>query len=137
MKQSNRIVITILIVGLSFAAFAQGGRGTGNYDSKTEVTVKGTIEDVQQYAGRHNWSGTHLLLKTDTGTLPVHVGPSSFLAKQQFSFAKGEEIEVLGSKVTMAQKETLLAREIRKAGKTLVLRNAQGIPEWSGGRAWR
>jgi hypothetical protein len=137
MKQINQIVITMLVVGLSLAASAQTQRSRRNYDPKTEVTVQGTIEDVQQQAGRHGWSGTHLLLKTETGTLPVHVGPSSYLAKQQFSFVKGDKIEVLGSRVTIAQKETLLAREITKAGKTLVLRDAQGIPQWAGGRAWR
>jgi hypothetical protein len=34
----------------------------------------------------------------------------------------------------MAGKEVVFAREITKDGKTLVLRNAQGVPEWSGGR---
>jgi DNA/RNA endonuclease YhcR with UshA esterase domain len=104
-----------------------------NYDPKTEVTVKGTVEDVQEIAGRNGRTGTHLLLKTDSGTLPVHVGPSAYILKNQFSFSKGDEISVLGSKVTIAGKETLLAREITKDGKTLVLRNAQGIPEWAGG----
>jgi hypothetical protein len=32
-----------------------------------------------------------------------------------------------------ADKEALLGREITKDGKTLVLRNAQGIPQWSRG----
>ncbi len=133
MKHIKHIVIGAVVVGLGFAAVAQGQRGMRNYDPKTEVTVKGTIEDVQQQAGRNSRTGTHLLLKTDSGTLPVHVGPSAYIAKKEFSFAKGDEISVLGSKVTIAGKETLLAREITREGKTLVLRNAQGIPEWAGG----
>lgn len=124
----------MLVLGLGFAAFAQGPRGMRNYDPKSEVTVKGTIGDVQEQAGRGGWTGTHLVLKTDSGILPVHVGPSAYIAKKQFSFAKGDEIEVLGSKVSIAGKETLLAREITKEGKTLVLRNAQGIPKWAGAR---
>ena len=104
------------------------------YDPKTEVTVKGTIEDVQQQTGKRGWSGTHLVLKTDAATLDVHVGPSSYIAQQKFTFAKGDVIEVVGSKVTIADKEALLAREITKDGKTLVLRNAQGVPQWSRGQ---
>ena len=133
-----------LLIGASLAftfattaAFAQGrGYGTGmsRYDPKTQVTVKGTIEDVQQQTGRRSWSGTHLILKTDAATFDVHVGPSSYIAQQKFAFAKGDVIEVVGSKVTIADKEALLAREITKDGKTLVLRNAQGIPQWSRGR---
>lgn len=121
----------------AIAAFAQGrgsGTGTSMYDPKTEVTVKGTIEDVQQFTGRRGWSGTHLALKTDAATFDVHVGPSAYIDQQKFTFAKGDMIEVVGSKVTIADKESLLAREITKEGKTLVLRNAQGIPQWSRGR---
>ena len=134
MKRINQIVILMFVLGLSFAAFAQGPRGVRNYDPKSEVTVKGTIEDVQEQAGKGGWTGTHLVLKTESGTLPIHVGPSAYIAKKQFSFAKGDEIEILGSKVSIAGKETLLAREITKEGKTLVLRNAQGVPGWAGTR---
>jgi len=132
MKHRLYFVITIFVLGFAIAAFAQGPNRTRNYDPKTEVTVKGTVEDVQQNVGRRGGTGTHLILKTDSGTLPVHVGPSAYIAKKQFSFSKGDQIEVLGSKVLIAGKETILAREITKEGKTLVLRNAQGIPEWSG-----
>lgn len=133
MKQTRHILIAAVVLGLGFVAFAQGQRGMRNYDPKTEVTVKGMIEAVQEQAGKNGNAGIHVLLKTDSGTLPVHVGPSAYITKKQFSFAKGNEISVLGSKVTIADKEILLAREITKDGKTLVLRNAQGIPEWAGG----
>lgn len=109
-------------------------RGMRNYDPSTETTVKGTVEEVKQVTGKHGWNGTHLLLKTEAGQLDVHVGPSSYVAGQGFTFAKGDQIEVLGSKVKMGSSEALIAREIKKGDKTLVLRNAQGIPEWSGGR---
>ncbi len=137
MKLVNRLLIaTMLVFVWCMAALAQGGPGKGmpNYDPKTEVSVKGTVEEVQQHAGRHGWAGTHLMVKTDSETLEVHVGPSGYIAQKQFSFAKGDAVEVLGSKVTIDGKEALLAREITKDGKTLVLRNAQGIPQWSGRR---
>jgi hypothetical protein len=123
-----------VVLWLGFTALAQGQRGMRNYNLKTETTVKGTIENVQLEAGTNGGQGTHLLLKTDSGTLPVHVGPSAYIAKKQFSFSKGDEIKVLGSKVSVGGKGTLLAREITKGGKTLVLRDAQGIPEWAGTR---
>ncbi len=133
------MAITLGSAFAATAALAQGrgaGMGIPNYDPKTEITVKGTIEDVQQQQGKHGWMGTHFLLKTDSGILDVHVGPSGYIAENHFSFAKGEVIEVIGSKVTIQDEGALLAREITKDGKTLVLRNAQGIPAWSGSR-WR
>ncbi|MGB7556769.1 MAG: hypothetical protein WBM04_20555 [Candidatus Korobacteraceae bacterium] len=141
MKQLKWIIVavTVVLTCAATAALAQGrgpGMGMSNYDPKTEVTVKGTIEDVQQQQGMHGWMGTHLVMKTDSGTLDVHVGPSGYITENHFSFAKGDAIEVTGSKVTIQNKDALLARQIVKDGKTLVLRNAQGIPEWSS-RRWQ
>jgi hypothetical protein len=130
----HRMFVTILLLGIGTAVFAQGRPGMRNYDPKTETTVKGTVQEVQEQTGRHGWKGTHVVVKTDSGTLSVHIGPSSYISSKQFSFAEGDQVEILGSKVTIGGTETLLAREITKDGKTLVLRDAQGIPQWAGGR---
>ncbi len=137
MKHVTQMIIGLVVMTFGLAAVAQGPQGRRYYDPKTETTVKGTIQEVQEYTGRRGGTGTHLVLATDAGPLEVHVGPSAYLAKKQFSFAKGDEIQVLGSKVSLGGKDALLAREITKQGKSLVLRNAQGIPEWSGGRRWQ
>lgn len=126
-------LLTVLLALVVPTALAQGGGGMRHYDPKTDTTVKGTITEVQHPAGMKGGStGTHLILKTDAGDVTVHAGPSSYISHKGFSFAKGDAIEVVGSKVTIANKETILAREITKDGKTLILRNAQGVPEWSG-----
>lgn len=117
---------------------AQMGPGPGkhmtNYDPKSEGTMSGTVDRVIQESGHRGSHGTHLLLKTDSGTIEVHVGPTDYIAGKQFSFATGDVVEVIGSKIKMQDQDALIAREIKKAGKTLVLRNAQGIPNWSRGR---
>ena len=133
MKRTSSLALTFFTVFLAFNAWSQT-RGMRNYDPKTEMTVKGTVEEVQQQTGRRGWSGIHLVIKTDAGSIAAHVGPSSYVADKQFSFAKGDAVEILGSKVMMAGTEAIIAREITKDGKTLVLRNAQGIPEWSAAR---
>jgi hypothetical protein len=118
--------------------FAQRGGGYRKrvplYDAKTEVTLKGTVEEVKQIPSRGRSTGTHLMLKTSEETIEVHVGPSWFLSQQQVEFAKGNEIEVTGSKVKWNGKDALLAREIKADGKVVTLRNAQGVPEWAGSR---
>jgi hypothetical protein len=114
--------------------FGQAGPARRLYDPSTEATVKGTVDNVVQQTGRRAFSGTHLVLKTDAGDLTVHVGPSGYISAQGFSFAKGDALEVTGSKVKMGGQDVLLAREIKKDGKVLTLRDAQGIPKWSRGR---
>jgi DNA/RNA endonuclease YhcR with UshA esterase domain len=64
----------------------------------------------------------------------VLVGPSSFLQEKNFSFAKGDQIEVTGSKVKYGTSDAIIAREIKKGDKVLTLRNEKGVPEWSMGR---
>ena len=132
------VFASMLAIGLAGPLSAQGrpgsGRGVPRYDPSTEVTVKGTVEEVSQKTGPMGWGGTHLTLKTDSETLDVHLGPSSFLSKNQFEFAKGDQVEITGSKIEYQGSAALLARELKKDGKTLTLRNAQGIPEWAGSR---
>ena len=133
-----RSIIFILAISLAaVASWAQMGRGVGrcgNYDPKTEMTTRGTIEAVTQVAGNWAWYGTHLALKTEAGTIDVHLGPEAYIANQQFSFAKGDQIEVTGSKVAIKNTDTLIAREVKKGDKTLVLRDANGMPNWAGGK---
>jgi DNA/RNA endonuclease YhcR with UshA esterase domain len=128
------IVTTALAVP---AAIAQQGMrrawGVPRYNPSTEATVRGTVEEVRQVAGRRGRAGTHLTLKTDEGTLDVHLGPSNFLKGKKFAVAKGDQVEVVGSKVQYQGHDALLAREVKKGNETLTLRNAQGIPEWSRG----
>jgi hypothetical protein len=131
------IAIAVLTLGAASALAQRGmGQGAGRmYDTATETTVKGTVEEVKQVSGpRGGPGGTHLILKTDKETLEVHLGPTTFLEKEKFTFAKGDQIEVTGSKVKIGATDALLAREVKKGDKTLTLRNAQGIPAWSSGR---
>lgn len=138
-----------LILPCAFAQQGSGpgmgqgkGRGMGMYDPSSVVTVKGTVEDVQQgmmqqgHMGNQSGMGgmgTHLLVKTDKETLTVMLGPSSFLNEKNFSVAKGDKVEVTGSKVKFGNSDAIIAREVKDGGKTLTLRNEQGVPEWSMG----
>lgn len=64
----------------------------------------------------------------------MHVEPSWFPAEKKFTVAKGDRIEIMGSKIKYEGADALIAREVKKRKQVLILRNAQGIPEWSGGR---
>ncbi len=120
------------------AAMAQPRRGPGmgmpRYDKTTETTLHGTVEEVQSHQGRVGGTGTHLLLKTDDGTVDVHLGPTNWLTDRKYEFAKGDHLQVLGSKVTIDGADAFIAREITKGDAKIVLRDENGIPEWAGGR---
>lgn len=117
------------------ALSAQSGRAAGpgpQYDRSAEATVSGTVLEIQNYQ-RGRLPAIHLTLKTDSGTLDVHLGPSAYMADQGFTFAKGDAIQVLGARVTIGNQAALIAREVTKDGKKLTLRDAAGRPLWSRG----
>jgi len=145
MKSMSRIARFAVMGGLALVsaswAAAQGPMrccmrgGMPRYDTANEATYKGTVDEIRYHdrAGMAG-TGTHLIMKSDDKALDVHLGPTDFLAAQQMTFAKGDQIEVIGSKVKFGDAEAIIAREVKKGDKTLTLRDAQGVPKWSRGR---
>lgn len=126
------------------------------YDTATEATFMGTVTEVMTEtswvertraqrlgARRHGHPrldqmrmvGAHLMLETGGETVEVHVGPSSFVEANGFTFAKGDYLEVVGSRIEVWGTEAIVAREINKGDRLLTLRDGQGIPVWSKGKS--
>ena len=131
----------LLIVGAVSVAIAQmpgsGQRGAPMYDIKTETTINGTVESVETVTGtggrgRHALGGTHLVMKNDKETIEVHVGPTAYLTEKGMTFAKGDTLEIVGSRVTIDNKPVVIAKQIKKGDNTWTLRDASGRPLWSG-----
>ncbi len=136
MTMVSGAVLVALVALPALAQKAPGGpRGMPRYDPKTEVTLKGAVEEVKAYPSRRGWhTGEHVTLKTDSGNVDVHLGPGDYWKKNGFELAKGDSLEVTGSRTRVDDTDVLLAREIKKGDKTVTLRDAQGRPAWSGGR---
>lgn len=131
--QSSAIIAMLLVACLTGSALAQVGSGARRlYDPNTETTAKGTVEKVIEI-GEQGRTGTHLTLRANEQTYDVHVGPSAYVAASGFTFLAGDQVEVTGSKVKFDGADVIVAREIKKDGKVLTLRDRQGIPRWSRG----
>jgi hypothetical protein len=109
------------------------------YDVTSETTITGIVESIETITGpggrgRRGLGGTHLVVKTETETLEVHVGPTAYLTEQKITLAKGDAVEILGSRVTIDDEPVLLARHITKGSAKWTLRDASGRPLWSGPR---
>ena len=76
--------------------------------------MKGSVEAVNQFLGPQGWAGTHLTLVTDKETVDVEIGPSWYLTQQKINFAKGDKIEVTGSRIKWENKDALIAREVKE-----------------------
>lgn len=101
------------------------------YNPGTEITLRGTVQEVT-HRMQDIVTVTHLVIVTpDHATTVVHLGPSSWLARQAMSFTPGDAIEVIGSRVKYGGAEVVVARQIRKGGHTWTLREMDGTSKWS------
>jgi hypothetical protein len=121
-----------VIVALSTASFAQKP-GLPKYDPKTEVHIaKATVVDTKEVTlpnGQHRF---RLIVKAGEDTLEVCLSPKAFLESMDTDFAKGDEVEITGSKVKESEEKTIiLAREVTKGQNVLVLRDKTGEPVWT------
>lgn len=143
------IILSIITLGLSAESFAQrgamkwkgsGGWGPGTpynrmYDPAKVETISGTIESVGTAVPMKGmYAAVALTLKTDKETIAVHLGPEWYIGRLDTKIAKGDTVEVKGSRVTLADKPAFIAAEVKKGDNVLVLRDSAGTPVWSG---WR
>jgi hypothetical protein len=133
-----------VVLGLALAAAgarAQPGPGpkTRTWDPNTIERVAGTVVRVERPASaQHMGQGVHLVLRTDGGeTVAVRLGPAWWVDRQDVKIVADDRIAVKGSRVTVDGKPALVATEMKKGERTLVLRNEAGVPVWSGRRGGR
>jgi hypothetical protein len=128
---SKSVLAIVLFALCSIVALAQSAPKTPKYDKATETTVKGVVDELKNVPG--NDEGTHFILKDGEKSILIHVGPEKFLKEVEASYAKGDKVEVKGSKVKSAEGEDeILAKEITKDNNTVTLRDSKGEPAWHG-----
>ncbi|WP_028581534.1 DNA-binding protein [Desulfogranum japonicum] len=141
-------VLTLLCFSFTASALAQQGmnwKGSGGwgaqapyarmYNPQSVETVNGEVVSIEKIIPMQGMNyGMHLTLQTETETISVHLGPAWYLENQDVQIAAADKIEIKGSRVTLDGKPVLIAAELKKGDKVLVLRDAGGFPVWSG---WR
>jgi hypothetical protein len=104
------------------------------YDTATNVDVMVVVADVKEVPAGV-LSGTHLIVRPETAranaeTIDVYLGPSDYLKDFACHFAKGDRVQVKGSKLRYNGATLILAREVRLETTTIYLRDIHGIPYW-------
>lgn len=134
------IGLIIIVGGLITNAWAQKkGKGmqqySRNFDVNTVETIQGEVTDITYNPGRKNaeMMGVHLVVKTESESIPVHLGPVWYL-KEQERIEVGDKIEVTGSRITFDGAPAMVASTVKRNEMTLRLRDQNGYPAW---RGWR
>ena len=122
-----------VLIALSANGFAQASKALPKYDPKSEVHLdKATVLDTKEVTLPNGQQRFRLIVKNGEETNEVCLCPKTFLQTMDTTFAKGDELEITGSKVKEGEDKTvILAREITKGQNTLVLRDKNGEPVWT------
>ena len=102
------------------------------FDTANPVEINGSIAKVTRSNrgyGRYR-DGLELLIFTGEKNLSVRLGPVAFLDSNNWHFKKGDKIQVTAFKGTGQSKGNFFAAKIQMKGKTLILRDKDGIPAW-------
>jgi hypothetical protein len=140
MKKLSALIVIILALALVGPGLAQPGPGGGMgrgmgpmlYNPQTVTTVSGQVEKLEELTMGRNMAFREVLLKTDQGSLKVHLGPGWYLDEKKFAVQVGDTVSATGSQVTLNNQPALIAREVTVKGTTLKLRDDQGLPLWRG-----
>lgn len=129
-----------LIMGQRIEIRGAGGWGMENeysrmYDPKTIETINGEVESIGAIKPKSGMScGVCLKIKNGKEIVPVHLGPEWFIENQDVAIEPLDDVEVKGSKITLDGEPALIAAEIKKGEKMMILRDNKGFPRWS---CWR
>lgn len=121
------ISVLLLIAGVGFHRPVTV-QGAALYNAANEITVKGVVQEVQEFdcPVSEGELGSHLLLKTTDGVLQVHLAPVRIMAGQGLKFAPGDRIEVVGAKVRLSGEKGVIAREITRGNESYIFRDRTG-----------
>lgn len=141
----KKILISLTIVFLMLTMVFAQGRGQRfparrnlransyqTFDVANPVQINGSIVTITRRTlgnGMYR-DGLELLILTGAKNISVRLGPVAFLESTKWNFKKGDKIEMIAYNGTGQNKGMLFAAKISMNGKTLILRDENGIAQW-------
>lgn len=123
------VMLAMAIPGVAFASSHAKATHSQRFDPAHIATVSGQVQMVHPSSKKpaHN-AMMWLKLKTGNETVPVHLGPAWYVSK--LDLAKGDSLQVTGSRITKGKRSEIIATKVVKGTNELDLRNDKGTPLW-------
>lgn len=147
----HRYLFAILLLSITLTTTAlaakndvvwrgSGGWGAGlpyqqRFDPSRVEKISGVILSIERFSEELDMAdGIVLKMQNRRVVETVHVGPLWFLERQDLAMNAGDTVTVRGARVTHDKAGYLIASSLTKGRNTLLLRNSDGFPLWTG---WR
>lgn len=131
------VIIAALLFSCIIPATAQKNTMGGGpysqsiYNTATVTTLSGTVQKIEKISNGGKNYGIHIIVKAQSGTIPVHLGPQWYMDGKMDNIKEGIHVVVEGSKVMVDGKPAIIARSVKAGDHTIQLRDADGRPLWS------
>lgn len=124
------LAVVLLAVPVSAQSTAAIVRPVGPmaYDVVKETTINGTVSSVLSRPSAGMIAGSHLLLKSASGTIDASLGLFGMVGKGALSVKSGDAVAVTGNMKLVNGKSVFMVRTVKAGGQLYTIRNEHGIP---------
>ena len=128
-----RMGLGLLLMALSQAGWGQEkAQGPSDSPAHTIETIQGIVVNAPVIKRGGLPQMLYLTLKTpDRGNLDVMLGPSWYLAQQDWKISALDRLEITGIQIRYQKKPILMAQKVTKDKKVMEFRDTSGRPLWS------
>jgi len=128
-------IFTLLLLSAASSVVSQEkpslARVSYTYDEANQQTVRGWVVETKDFqCPVNNAMGSHITVKSEAGSIEVHLAPASFMKQYDIAFAKDQNVTVVGSKITYEGKPALIAKSVTVGHETFNFRDPKGRPLW-------
>ena len=101
------------------------------YAPTSEQTTRGWVVETKDFQCPVTGTvGSHITVKNETGSIEVHLAPASFMKQYEITIRKGDNVTVVGSRITYEGKSALIAKSVAIGNETYIFRDPSGKPLW-------
>ena len=101
------------------------------YDQAKQQTMRGWVMETKDFQCPVSGTvGSHIVLKTETGNIEVHLAPASFMKQYEINIRKDDNVTIIGSRIMFDGKPALIAKSVAIGRETYNFRDPSGRPLW-------
>jgi len=99
----------------------------GGYNIANDLSLQGTIVSYTENS-KTPPIGTHVVLRTPSGNVDVHLGDAHLLHLAKLNLAPGMSVRFVGQSEAVGQSTVFLARLVQVGAQVVALRSDRGLP---------
>ena len=127
-------LLLLLLAGVSSVVSQEKNAPTQTsytYDQANQQTVRGWVVGEKDFQCPVSGTmGSHITVKTETGTIEIHLAPASFMKQYEINIHKDDNVTVVGSRITFDGKPAMIAKSVAIGRETYNFRDPKGRPLW-------